>query len=192
MNISKFLGCCLIVVGSSIGSGILALPIQFSGAGFLISAVAIVAMWILMTMTGFLVIEINLALPAQACSFNSMAEKTLGPIGKTITWISYLLLLCSILAAYVAGESSLITSMLNSAFNIQVPGWLSALFFVITLGSAVFWGTKTVDYFNRGLISFKGFFLIATLMLILPHIDIDLLTNNQNFVCCNSGFFTYF
>jgi amino acid permease len=47
------------------------------------------------------------------------------------------------------------------------------------LGSAVFWGTKTVDFVNRGFISIKGFFLIATLVLALPYIDIEHLIANQ-------------
>lgn len=180
MGLGKFIGCSMIVVGSSIGAGILALPMQIAGVGFVLSTVAIFGMWFLMLITGLLVVEVNYAFPQGSCSFGSMAGKIFGMPGKVITWISYLLLLGSLVAAYVAGESSLINSILESTFNISLPRWLTALLFTSVLGSAVYLGTKTVDHCNRGLISLKGMLLIATLVLILPRIDINLLLDNQD------------
>jgi len=180
MTVGKFIGCVMMVVGSAIGAGILASPIQLSSAGFAWSSIVILVAWAVLTITGLLVVEMNLALPRQSCSFGSMAARTFGTPGRIVTWVSYLLLLCSILCAYVASESSLITSLLESVFHIIVPSYINALLFVFVLGSAVFWSTKTVDFFNRGFISVKGFLLIATLVLALPHINIEYLFGNQD------------
>jgi len=182
MNISvgKFIGCVMIVVGSAIGAGVLAMPIQLSAAGFVWSSIAMLVAWVLLTITGLLIIEMNLALPSQACSFGSMATKTLGAPGKIVTWVSYLSLLCSLVAAYMTGESSLITNLIKFTLHITVPSYVSAILFTLILGSAVFSGTKTVDFFNRGLISVKGLLLIATLVLVLPHINVDHLFANQD------------
>ncbi len=180
MTVGKFIGCVMMVVGSAIGAGILAMPIQISGAGFLWSSVAIITAWVILTITGLLVIEMSLALPSQSCSFGSMAEKTLGTPGKIVTWISYVLLLCSILCAYVAGESSFVTNLVETELHINVPYWVSALLFVLVFGAAVFWSTRAVDFFNRGLISVKGLLLIATLVLTLPHVNVEHLLHGQD------------
>lgn len=180
MTVGKFIGCVMIVVGTSIGAGILASPIQFSGAGFVWSLGGMFVGWAILTITGLLVVEMNLALPIESCSFGSMAAKTLGIPGRVVTWVSYLLLLVAVDAAYVAGESSLFASLLESSFGFVIPPHIVAILFVIVLGGAVYWSTKTVDFLNRGLISAKGFLLIATLLLLLPQINIEHLVANQD------------
>lgn len=179
MSIGKFIGCTMIVVGSAIGAGILLLPLQACGAGFGLSAIVILIAWGLLTLTGLLILETNLALPDHACSFSSMAEKTLGTPGKMITWISYLLLLYSTVTGYMAGESSMIPNLLEPILHFSLAPWLSTILFTFSLGIAVFWSTKAVDHLNRGLFSIKGLGLIAVLVLVLPHVDIIQLIANQ-------------
>ncbi|EKE00902.1 MAG: hypothetical protein ACD_21C00255G0004 [uncultured bacterium] len=196
IGIGKFIGCVMIVIGTAIGGGILALPTQFSGAGFVWSSITMLAAWGLLTITGLLVVEMSLALPKDSCSFGSMAAKTLGTPGKIVTWVSYLLLLCSVAAAFMAGESSLIVSLIHSSLNITIPSWLSTISFTLVLGSAVFWGTKTVDFVNRGLFSAKGLLLVATLALALPHVNVANLLANQDigrakYLCMASPIFLH-
>ena len=177
MSIStgKFIGCIMMVVGSAIGAGILFLPLDLAGPGFALSAVAMVAAWLLLTTSGLLMAEMSLALPHDNCSFSSMAEKTLGTFGKTITWAATLFLLCATLWAYMAGESTLIAGLAESVFAIKVPGWLASGLFTCVLGATVFWSTQAVDDLNRVLFSFKGIFLIAAIALILPQINLTTL-----------------
>lgn len=167
MTTGKFIGCVMMVVGSAIGAGILAMPMVSAAAGFGWAAVAIVVFWILMTITGLLVAEVSSSLPINACSFNSMAEKTLGGFGRTVTWLSCLLQLYIVLIAYISGEADMISR------HVQMPSWISALMFTVIMGSAIFWGTRVVDHFNRGLISIKGVLLIAALVLTLFYVEAD-------------------
>jgi tyrosine-specific transport protein len=180
MNISKFIGCTMMVTGTAIGAGILALPMAAAGPGFILSAITIFIFWALLTITGLLVIETNLAFPKTACSFNSMAKNTLGSFGKTVTWIAYLLLLYSTIASYMAGESLLISASFKQMLNIRISGWLASMLFTLALGTAVFWSTRTVDHVNRSLISVKGFLLIVTLSLVLPQVDVSQIISGQN------------
>jgi len=173
MTFGKFLGCVMMVVGSAIGAGILATPMVSAFAGFTATVAVILIMWILLTVSGLLVVEVCSALPPTACSFNSMAEKTLGPLGRTVTWVSYLLLLYATLCAYISGEPQLISDIVNSVFGMQIPLWLLGILFSTILGSAVFWSTKTVDYLNRGLIGTKGLLLVTTLVLTVTYIDVN-------------------
>ncbi|EKE00818.1 MAG: hypothetical protein ACD_21C00268G0005 [uncultured bacterium] len=170
-NNSKFIGSVLIVIGTSIGAGMLAIPMVSAASGFWLAAFLLIIIWLLMTLTGLLVLEVNLALPEGKNSFSSMAAETLGVVGKVTAWISCLLLLYALTAAYIAGNASLLTTAFEF-FHINVPTWVNALLFISVLGGAVFWSTKAVDYLNRGLISIKGGLLLAVLILLMPRINL--------------------
>ncbi len=180
MNISKFMGCIMILIGTTVGAGILALATESAAAGFPLASMLLIATGILTIITGLMVVEVNSALPSNACSFSSMAKQTLGTFGSVITWLSYLFLLYSVTWAYIAGGASLITNTIEYMLPNKVPNWINTVSFTLALGFPVFLSTKTVDYFNRSLISLKGFLLLATLALILPHVDVTKLISAQN------------
>lgn len=171
MSISKFIGSILIVIGTTIGAGILALPLVCAPIGWVFSTILLLVIWALMTITGLLILEVNLSLDASTCSFSSMAEKTTGYLGKIIVWISCLLLLYALTAAYIAGASSLLKHLFRYYFSINIPHFINAILFVLILGMAVFWSTRATDLLNRGLISIKGFLLFMTIVLLMPHVD---------------------
>jgi len=161
----------MILIGTIVGAGMLGLPMVSSGSGFIWSLILMIIVWILSTLTGLLVIEVNLVMPVNACSYSAMAKYTLGNFGKIITWVSYLFLLYACLTAYMIGASGFVSKTLGQIFHIDIASWISAIIFTIVLGSAVFWSTRTVDYVNRFLISLKGLLLIIALTLITPHIE---------------------
>lgn len=174
MNISKFIGSVLMIIGTMVGAGILALPLVSAQAGFVWASIVTIAVWALMTLTGFLVLEVNLTLDCCACSFSSMAEKTLGKTGKIITWLVCLILLYSLAAAYMVGASTLLSdSIFEKLFHIRIPNFVSALLFTLAFGGMVFWSTRATDYANRSLISIKGALLLITITFLLPHINVS-------------------
>lgn len=171
MSTNKIIGSTLISIGTSIGAGILALPMVGAASGFLFSAILILGLWLVITASALLVVELNLTCPANSCSFDAMAQKTLGSAGRLITWITLLCLHYALLAAYSSGATVLLNSLFLNTLKINVANWVCALFFLGTLGGAVFWSTKAVDYTNRFFISIKGLLLIAAIILLMPHID---------------------
>lgn len=160
----------MLVMGTLIGGGVLALPIVGIGSGFIPILCLVIFLWALMIVTGFLFLEVTLSFPSGENSFTSMAYKTLGHIGKGFTFISYLLLLYALVAAYIAGGGSLLSELFLLA-NIHIPPTYSGLIFVVFLGSFVIHGVKAVDYVNRIFFSFKALFLILSLLLLTPYID---------------------
>lgn len=171
MNLGKFIGSMLILIGTAIGAGMLALPLISANAGFTLATLLMLFVWALMTITGLLVLEVNLALDASACSFSSMAGKTIGTWGKIIAWLACLLLLYSLTSAYMAGAASLLSNLCNTYTNFKIPNFVNALLFTLVFGGAVYWSTKVTDYTNRFLISTKGLLLFITLALLLPHLN---------------------
>lgn len=167
---SKFIGSTLILVGTTIGAGMLALPIVCADAGFCFAVLLIFLLWVLMTATALITLEVNFAFKENANSFSTMAETLLGKTGKTIAWFSLLLFLYAVIAAYIAGNGSLIAHLINPF--VHLPTWSVALIYTVILGAAVFWSTRAVDHINRVLLSVKGILLISAIVFLFPHVSV--------------------
>lgn len=179
MNIDKSIGSTLIIIGTVIGAGMLALPIVSATTGFITAIIMLIIVWGIMTITGLLTLEVNLAFTECENSLGTMAAKTLGVTGKIISWLCTLLLLYTLTAAYITGGASLLTNVFDLVLQLTPPSWLNALIFIVCMGGIVFWSTKTVDYCNRFFLGLKGLLLIITLILLLPRVDfVNLLRNS--------------
>jgi tyrosine-specific transport protein len=165
MTTSKLLGGILLVAGTSIGAGMLALPVISSFAGFIPSFLLLVICWAFMFATAWLTLEVNLACPGDA-NMITMAGRTLGDVGKMVCWVVYLLLLYSLTAAYIAGSSPLFLQIFSS-LGWQAPTWLGPFPLLILFGLFVYLGTRSVDYVNR-LLMIGLIFSYASLALFLP------------------------
>lgn len=162
----KLLGSILLVVGTSIGAGMLALPIATAQLGFPGSLILLFICWIVMAAGAFLLLEVNLWVPLNS-NLNTMARTTIGPIGQIISWITFLLLLYSLLCAYIGGGSDLFHNLLARA-NIDIPMWAASIIFTILFGSVVYLGIRSVDYVNRGLMMVKFAAYILLVLLLMP------------------------
>jgi tyrosine-specific transport protein len=174
---TKLFGGILLVVGTAIGGGMLALPVATSQAGFVYSTVLLFVCWLIMTASAFLILEVNLWLPANS-NIISMAKATLGLTGQVIAWLSYLLLLYSLLAAYTAGGGDFLSHLVEAA-GVKLPDWLASLLFALILGAIVYCGIRSVDYVNRGLMIIKFVALILLLAFVLWHVSAVNLTGGQ-------------
>lgn len=174
---SKLIGSVLLIVGTTVGAGMLALPIATAQLGFVGSLVLLFAAWAIMTVGAFLILEVNLWLP-QNSNLISMARATIGPVGQIISWITFLLLLYSLLCAYIAGGSDLLEHLLLSA-GMQIPEWLTSILFVAVFGFVTYQGIKTIDYTNRVLmfIKFTAYFFLV--ILLMPFISTEKLLSGQ-------------
>lgn len=165
---SKFIGGILLIVGTSIGGGMLALPLSTAEVGFSNSIFFLVFCWFVMTLGALLILEVNLRLPVGS-SMVSMAKFTLGLPGQIIAWIIYLLLFYSLLAAYISGGSDVLNGFLLK-LNLDLPSGLSAFLFTLVFGLIVYGGIRSVDYVNRGLMFGKLGVYLLLIVLISPHV----------------------
>ena len=161
----KLIGSVLLIVGTSIGAGMLALPIATAELGFLPSLVLLIVCWLVMLASAFLLLEVNLWLPQQS-HLVSMAKATLGNGGAVVAWVVYLLLLYALLCAYIAGGSDFLHLLLQHTTLKIVPPWVSVFGFTILFGIVVCLGMRAIDYANRGLMLIKlsGYCLLVTLL----------------------------
>lgn len=170
------MGGILLVSGTSIGAGMLALPVVSSFGGFLPSFLLLALCWLFLFTTALLFLDVNLAFPGEV-NFVTMATRTLGFPGKIITWITYLLLLYSLTAAYIAGSAPLFLEAFHWITGMTLPNWVGPLPLLIIFGFFVYLGTQAVDWVNRLLMA--G--LIATYVILIlflpPHVDFNLLSH---------------
>jgi tyrosine-specific transport protein len=172
---SKLFGGILLIVGTAIGAGMLALPVTTAPGGFLGAALLLISCWIVMTFTAFLILEVNLWLPPDS-NLISMAKSTLGCWGEAVAWISFLLFLYSVLSAYVSGGADIIHDLVNSVFRIHISQQLTAIIFLAVMGSIVYQGMQSVDYVNRILMSTKFLALFLLILLMMPLVHSSRLT----------------
>lgn len=173
----RLIGGILLIVGTSIGGGMLALPVSTASTGFANSAVFLLLSWLVMTLGALLVLEVNLYLPADS-NMLSMAEKTLGPVGKLFTGCGYLCLFYSLLAAYISGGSDVVQNLL-SLVQVSMPDATTSVIFTLVLGYIAYCGIGLVDVINRGLMFFKLGILFLLIILITPHVLTRLLYGGE-------------
>lgn len=163
-------GSILIVAGTTIGAGMLAMPLAAVGVGFGVTLVLLVLLWALMCYTALLLLEVYQHIPADT-GLGTLALRYLGRYGQWLTGFSMLFLMYALTAAYISGAGELLASSLNQWLDITLPPAAGVLLFTV-IGSAIICaGTVLVDLFNRLLFSAKIIFLVLMLALLLPHIQ---------------------
>ncbi len=175
MKTNRFLGSILMIAGTSIGAGMLALPVSTATYGFTPSIILFVMCWLCMTITGLLLLEVNLWLKPGA-NIVSMATQTLGMGGKITAWVTYLLLFYSLMAAYVSGMGNLVNTTVNTHFHLQISTGTGSLFLILLVGAAIYIGMSTVDYLNRFFLFGKLVTYVVVVIAIFPFIDMPQLT----------------
>ncbi|CAK9261617.1 unnamed protein product [Sphagnum jensenii] len=132
----------LLIAGTTVGAGILAIPSVTQESGFLASAVTCVTCWIYMVGTGLLVAEVNVntmcELGSGGVSLVSMAYRTLGIWGVRVACAAYLFIHYAVLVAYVARSSDIVSHSLGT------PLWLSAALFTASIGGLCYFGSQRV------------------------------------------------
>lgn len=178
MQTNKFFGSILLVAGISIGAGMLALPAVTAVYGFFPSIGLLFLCWACMTLTGFLILEVNLWFKV-GTNLVSMSEKTLGPLGKLLAWLMYICLFYSLMAAYVSGMGDLIQRTAADLLGWQIYNGVAPLCLIALVGAAVYLGTQSVDYLNRVFFFAKIFTYIAVIVLVTPHVHLPQLSEGS-------------
>lgn len=168
---SRFIGGILLIVGTSIGGGMLALPVANAATGFWQSSLFLLVCWAFMTLGAFFILEANLYLP-RGKHMVSMATATLGNYGLLAAWISYLFLLYTLLSAYVSGGADVLNSLLMK-LGLHLSEWQASTLFTLLFGLIVYGGIYFVDYANRILMFGKLAVYCLLVVLIAPYVELS-------------------
>lgn len=174
---SRFIGGILLIVGTSIGGGMLALPLANAATGFWQSSFFLLLCWAIMTLGALFILEANLYL-SSGKHMISMAESTLGLPGLLAAWFSYLFLLYTLLSAYISGGADVFANLF-SRINLPLKEWQASILFTFLFGLVVYGGIRRVDILNRGLMFGKLGVYLLLVLLIAPHIKIPFLAGGD-------------
>lgn len=164
----KILGGTLMVVGTTIGGGMLGLPLATAQGGFWGAVLLLIGCWAIMTLAALLILEANLWFP-EGSNLISMTRALLGKWGERVSWLVYLLLLYSLLAAYTSSGADVFRELL-SPLHLNIPHVFDSLLFILLFGFVIYLGIESIDYVNRGLMTLKMGAFILLIFLIVPHI----------------------
>ena len=160
---SKLLGGILLVAGTTIGAGMLVMPITTGLFGFIGTLSILIGCWLFMYWTATLILEATLYFGHEA-SFITMSKKTLGLVGSSVTWISFLLFFYALIAAYLSGGGGILLDAITGFSNENFPLWVKILPLLIILSPFIYFGLSVVDHLNR-------YLMLAMALLYLIIID---------------------
>lgn len=191
---NKILGSALMIAGTTIGAGMLAMPLTSAGIGFGMTLVLLVGLWALLTYTGLLFMEVYQTAPTQDVGVATLAEQYFGLGGRLLATISLLVLLYALLSAYITGGGSLLSGVLPD-FCEQTQQ-IGILLFTLSLGAFVVVGIRGVDGLTRLLFIGKIIAFVFVLLMMLPKSQLENLTavplDNLLIVSAIPVFFTSF
>jgi len=166
---NRALGSVFIVAGTTIGAGMLAMPLAAAGVGFATTLGLLFILWAVMCYTALLLLEVYQHVPAET-GLGTLAQRYLGRYGQLITGFSMMFLMYALTAAYISGAGELLASSISEWFNVSLSSSAGVLIFTLVAGGVVCIGTSLVDLFNRFLFSAKILFLVIMLALLMPHV----------------------
>ncbi|WP_260282327.1 tyrosine transporter TyrP [Proteus terrae] len=167
---NRTIGSVFIVAGTTIGAGMLAMPLAAVGIGFSTMMLLLVGLWLLMSYTALLLVEVYQYNDPHT-GLGSIAKRYLGVGGQVITGLALLLLMYALTTAYISGAGELLSATLSSWIGHELSVTQGIIIFTVIGGAVVGIGTTSVDMINRLLFTAKVFFLIFMLVVMLPHVE---------------------
>nr|WP_199066703.1 aromatic amino acid transport family protein [Chromobacterium sp. ASV5] len=175
----KALGATLLISGTMLGAGMLALPLVSAGMGFGYACLTLFLIWALMTYTGLMLLEVCLSFP-EGSGFDVIAKTLFGPKGLYVINASLLLLLYALSSAYISGGGSTYESNLHHYLGVSLPPKLVSLGFTTLIGLIVFLSTTAVDKVNRLLFSLNILIFLALSFTIQPYVSASNLAEGED------------
>ena len=192
---NKTVGSTLLVAGTMIGAGMLAMPLTSAGIGFGFTIVLLLSLWALLTFSALLFVELYQTAESDA-GIGTLAEQYFGKAGRIVSTLVLIVFLYALIAAYVSGGGSLLMDLLPTAGDTGGSNKLAVLLFTVIFGTFIVIGTHSVDKINRVLffVMIAAFVLVLSLM--LPKIQFDNLMampiDNALMISASPVFFTAF
>jgi tyrosine-specific transport protein len=157
-SLGHVFGGTLLIAGTTIGVGMLALPVATGEGGFLPAVSIYLLCWFFMLCTGLLLLEVCIWMPKDS-NLITMARRLLGPVGQGVCWVVYLFLFVTVMIAHVAGGGEVLQEIIGT----NLPPWLFAVIYVVLFSPVVYLGTDSVGKLN----AFLFFGVIVTYLLFI-------------------------
>lgn len=158
----KQLGAILLVAGTCIGSGMIALPMVLTKLGIIPSILLMVGTWFIMYYTSLVNLELNLQ-ARHGLSLGALGRYFSGRTAELVGTISLKLLSYSLLAVFIYGGTSILQELIESKMALQLSFESIATCYALVSIALLLLPIKLIDYFNR--ILFIGLLAVVAILL---------------------------
>ncbi|MCW9718372.1 MULTISPECIES: aromatic amino acid transport family protein [unclassified Avibacterium] len=191
---NKTFGSALLVAGTTIGAGMLAMPLTSAEMGFSYTLALLFALWILLSYSALLFVEVYQKAERKDAGIATLAEQYFGIAGRVLATLSLVIFMYAILSAYVTGGGSLLAGLMPFLGDNATS--VSIVLFTLVLGVFIVISTGAVDALTRllFLIKLAAFLLVLGMMLPLVTTDNLLAMPLKDFLIISASpvFFTSF
>ncbi len=121
----------LLITGTTIGAGMLGLPIKTGLSGMFPSLISMIVMWGLMFVTAWILTSRIIESNQTVSDIPTLFHKELGPLGKWLSITGHLIIFYGLLVAYLSGASSILVNLIH--LPLAKPVWV-VIFFIVATG----------------------------------------------------------
>jgi tyrosine-specific transport protein len=157
----KKIGAILLIAGTCIGSGMIALPMVLSKLGIIPSILLMLFIWFIMYYTSLINLELNLQ-AGQGLSLGALGRRYSGHPAELVGIISLKLLSYSLLAVFIYGGASITQELIASHMNAEYSFDTIALCYALIVVAMLLLPIRWIDYFNRFL--FIGLLVVVGIL----------------------------
>lgn len=175
-NYKKIFGSILLIVGTSIGAGMLGLPIATGLSGFIPSMGVFFICGTLMIWSAFLILEVIYVLKKNT-NLISMARHTLGKWGVILTLFTFLGLFYALLSAYIEASGDIFLEYTTKQFENTFLNNLTPCFIILICFPLLLLDIRYVDNFNKIMLILLILTYTFLIFVLFKYINIDCLKN---------------
>ena len=167
---NKTFGSALIVAGTTIGAGMVSMPLTSAGMGFGYTLLLLLILWGLLSYSALLFVEVYQKAERQDAGIATLTEQYFGMTGRVLATLSLVVFMYAILTVYVLMSSDLISTVMPS---LKEYGQEISIAFTIFFGIFIIAGTGKVDLATRMLFIAKLAALVVLLFFMLPKVTME-------------------
>lgn len=164
----KLILAIFLVLGTSVGAGMLALPVEVGRSGFIPSLSLFVSVWLVMLTSGLLFAEV-LVKEKTGANFTSLSERLLGKQIMGLTLLFYFLLFFSLITAYIKAMGGLLSEHVIGLGSSSV----GSLCFVGIMIPVLYRGTQMIGKINGFLTIVLCLSYVALIFIGVRHINVQ-------------------
>lgn len=180
---NKTLGTTLLVSGTMIGAGMLAMPLTSAGIGFTFTVVLLISLWLLLTYSALLFVEVYQTTESDS-GIGTLSALYFGNAGRVVSTTVMFVFLYALLAAYISGGGEILMKATQSTGLLGQEGVIVNTspemtlkifigIFTVFFGSFVIISTKVVDGFNRLLFFVMLVALVVVMFVMFPKASVQ-------------------
>lgn len=141
--LNKLLGGIFLIAGTSIGAGMIGIPIKILGISFNTSIIIFLLSWFIIFIASIAMLEISFWFNNNE-NIMSITKNIYGKKHAAIISTLYILFFYSLIIAYISGSCSMISDTSNYKSNIIIK-----LIFIVPFFLINFYGITLIDKINK-------------------------------------------